>query len=162
MNLNHFCPPNLWTVSHALGIAPDEQLSAPLLAGCTIRRELTVIGRVVTSYADTVPTRKCEMRDNVVSIGPSAHRPHDDESREGIYARVAAASFTLVERKTRARDRSRNLEMARDLREGGLRTRGWVGGAGDPGCLGMIDVFCLVRAASENFGRPSKENLVYK
>jgi hypothetical protein len=80
----------------------------------------------------------------------------------GIYARVAAASFTLVERKTRPRDRSRNLEMARYVGDGPAARGGVRGVDGDPGALGITDIFRLLRGAFEKFGRPSKENLVNK
>jgi hypothetical protein len=46
---------------------------------------------------------------------------------------------------SRAGERSRNLEMARDLREGGLRTRGWVGVAADPGARPIIDLPSIFR-----------------
>jgi hypothetical protein len=142
--------------------ALDEQLSARSLAWCGFRREITVIGGIITSYADTVQTRKRETRDSVVSIGLSGDRPHDGKSREGIYARVAAASFTLVDGKMGARDRSRNLYLSRYV---GLRRAKDRGAGRWPPILSappLIDVFRLVRAASEKFGRPSKENLVYK
>lgn len=52
--------------------------------------------------------------------------------------------------------------MARYLGDGPAARGGVRGVAGDPGALGIVDISRLVRAVSENFGRPSKENLVNK
>jgi hypothetical protein len=91
-----------------------------------------------------------------------------------IYARVAAASFTLVERKTRPRDRWRNLEYARcvgfDPRKDPPGTPvGW-----KTATARMIDIVRQHSAVSQKtccplatrrlpiFGGGSVENLVYK
>jgi hypothetical protein len=148
--------------SRMLSTALDEQLSAPVLAWCGFRREITVSGALVTSYADTVQTRLTADSTNAVISAISGRRPHDGKSREGIYARVAAASFTLVERKTRSRGRSRNLEMPRDPGDGAAARGGARGVGALPGCLGIIDIFRLSRGASEIFGGRPEKIRVYK
>jgi hypothetical protein len=136
-------------------------IGSPLTLGLSPRRPRQL------STRQSIPQTQCRHVTPGYAVTPAfaafpAIDPMIVDHGEGIYARVAAASFTLVDGKMGARDRSRNLEMARYLREGGLRTRGWVGVAGNPGCLGIIDVLCLSRGASENFGRPSQKTHVYK
>jgi hypothetical protein len=103
------------------------------------------------------------------SAGPSNLLPRASHRDNGAIRRLELLRFPSLARccqvtgtQVLRSKRSRNLEMARDLREGGLRTRGWVGVAGDPGASAYIDLFRLVRAASENFGRPSEKIRVYK
>jgi hypothetical protein len=59
-----------------------------------------------------------------------------DDHGKGVFARVAAASFTLVDGKTR----SRNLDLGRYLRDRPSEDPAWGCRGPLPGCLGIIDV----------------------
>jgi hypothetical protein len=149
-----------------ISTAPDEQSPAAMLAWCGFRHEVTV-----TSVTDGTTDRR--------NLLPGASRRSNRVTQPlemlhfqpiarclpiigGIYARVAAASFTLVERKMRRRDRSRNLKFSRYLGIGRPSRPGRGGVGGLSGSLGIIDLLALLRGGSEKSGRPPKENLVNK
>jgi hypothetical protein len=88
----------------------------------------------------------------------SSHKsPHEKPDQKDLYARVAAASFTLVDGKTRSRapGRSRNAGKARGLRDRPdhlLRSRG---GRGEIPALRILDLILLHSAALlQNLGGP--------
>jgi hypothetical protein len=135
--------------SSTAGTALDEQLPAEQLARGGFRHEVTV-----TSVTDrTVDHRNllpgASHRSNRVTQPLEMLRFHPISRClpiiGGIYARVAAASFTLVERKMRRRDRSRNLEMARYLGDGGQIDRRHGGVGPLPGPLAIIDLLSIFR-----------------
>jgi hypothetical protein len=90
-------------------------------------------GSIIPGASHSSNRRACSSQ-NPLSRNETHRRHHvSDSQRESIYARVAAASFTLVERKARAR--RRQAASARETRERGemygiepqktRRTDGW-------------------------------------
>jgi hypothetical protein len=97
---------------------------------------------------------------------PSIARCHEvTGTRRKGFSRVAChipGSSLVGTARSRAAQCWRNLESRGSRGVRGHLTGGWVGVAADPGARPIIDVFCLSRAGSENFGRPCNENLVYQ
>ncbi len=61
----------------------------------------------ITACADTVQTRQRESRDNAVSMGISATRPHDGKSRERGFRARSLKTFSTLGRKDGARGNAR-------------------------------------------------------
>lgn len=133
---------------------------------------------IAAAFADTAPTRPAATRSNAGFAGLSRRRPHDGKSRGRVFhARVAAASFTLVDGKTRPRGLAKRLPWrnghslwrSRQKDPAGCRV-----GSNQPHHR-VIDLPSLARAlpenpvadrpqnfggaGSENSGRPVPENL---
>lgn len=95
--------------------------------------------------------------------------PGASQSDNGVSRRLELLRFPSIARchkvtgmnDPRSR-RSRNLEMARYVRDRPATKGGW--GRWHPNSQDrrIIDLLPPLRGGSENFGRPSKENLVYK
>lgn len=99
----------------------------------------------ITACADTVQTRESAPRDNAAFMGVSGIRPHDGKSREGVFARDVAASFTvylLEEREGQAIGATEALSngIARMFEIQPEKDRGGVGVAGRSVARPIIDV----------------------
>jgi hypothetical protein len=139
-------------------ISRVDRQPSPCWRACRLGSNATA----ATAGAHTLPTRQNAHRETLCLVRVCAIRPHDGKSREGIYARDVATSFTVYLQRAcgRAREPGATEALANEkpypIEMVAKKTVVGTGVGGNSRARPILDLSSLFRvSASKNLGRPA-------